>query len=687
MGKIDSKSTLVSFVQDKKVKERRRNKDTFANWLNVLAAYHNRPDLKVAEDLRNLPRLSPKQREELESIAVNWVQPHIRTTAAHLQKARPILNVEPATTDESDVQAAKIGDRLIKAEWNNQEMPLRRIEKAIWTIALGTGIWHTYFDSTKGEKNHGVSVGEIVTETVNPFKIVFEPNRTDHTRCRWAILTERLPIDEIEDKYKNSFKQLNEGQELKLSGGKEDLNESTDIEFDAYLRVVGLGESDIEDDGDWVDVDTFYHFPTSRYPQGLYGIVAQGQVLYIGPYPYPFLNRLPFLVFKDIPAPWRFYGESSTTHVLRAQEHYIMLRKLERKYLRNFGNGKWLLPKGLKLNPKKLTSTDNPFVPYTSKDPRQKPEFVSGQNPPNSLDRSMERAKSEGQQASGVNEVSHGVAPQGITAGRALLALQEMDATRLGLTVEMQEREYGRWGQNVLLMARHFYTEPRKFKLSGEALEGGMFFFEASDLGESHDVVCQPGSAMPQNRALKQETILTLLPTGILGDPQSPETLTRARRMLEFGLLEEIHDDDSLDEQKAELENQSIVKIAQKLASQLESRGILMEQIPPEHYQNLLMQVAPKPAELENHHVHIRNHVRAWKRKAMQQNKVTTKLLEAHLQMHWMMLNPQQPETAPPKDSELPAAEVAGQHPEQKVEKNDLELKRSDFEPRLRSAI
>jgi hypothetical protein len=83
----------------------------------------------------------------------------------------------------------------------------------------------------------------------------------------------------------------------------------------------------------------------------------------------------------------------------------------------------------------------------------------------------------------------------------------------------------------------------------------------------------------------------------------------------------------------------------------------------------------------------MRNHVRAWKRKAMQKSEVTAKILEAHLQMHWSLLNPQQAETAQPANPELPAAEVAGKHPAQQVEKNDLELKRSDFEPALRSAI
>ena len=698
VGKITNKEELVAWIAENKERERRRNQSIMAQWVNILAAFHNRTDLQIGDDFREIQRLTPEQRKDLEEIAVNWVQPHIRTAAAHLQKSRPMLNVVPATTDEPDLQAAKVGDRLLRAEWEEQQMSVKRIEKAIWMIATGTSIWHTYFDANKGEERHGVNIGQVVTDTVNPFKALFEPNRNDHTRSRWVILTERLPTDEVEDKYKKSYAKLNNGDVLELSG-KKDSTKSDDTDWsDKYLSVIGISNGSIEDDGDWVDVDTLYHLPTSRYPKGLYAIVCEGKVLYAGPYPYPFLNRLPFCVFREIPAPWRFYGEGSASHVLKAQEHYIMLRKMERRYLRNFANGKWLIPKGLRINRKQLTSETERFVGYQAKDPRLKPEFVAGQNPPAGISNAMERAKEEGVQASGINEASHGIAPTGITAGRALLALQEMDATRLGITIELNEKEYARWGQTVLLMAKHFYVEERKYRIAGESMFGCMEAFNAADLGSAKDVICQPGSAMPQNRIAKQETAIEFFKLGIVGDPADPETMVKLRRMLEFGQIEDIHDDDGLDEQKADRENKSMTETAK----QMQAQGVDMATVPPEQ----LMQIVAPASPLENQFVHMRSHVRQWKQKMIQNDIVAAALIEAHLQTHFMILNPpqqpppegapieqdpNQPQPAPPAAPEQIGGEVAGRGEpvatEETVSRNDLQISPADLEPGLQNAM
>ena len=673
--RITTSEELVKWIHDNKDRERNRNKPVFAEWVNVIAAFHNRPDLQVNEDFRMLNRLTPEQRKDLEGIAVNWVQPHIRTAAAHLQKSRPALSVVPATTDDADVQAAKIGDRFIKAEWESQSMPIKRIEKSIWMIAVGTGIWHIYFDPSQGPMNQGMPIGQIVTETVNPFKIVFEPNRTDYTKCRWAILTQRLPVDEIEEKFGDSYSQLNNGMPLTISGDthsqKTSVHGNTDV-FDIfetnYSAMMGIDRT-TTDDGEWADVDTLYYMPTKQYPEGIYAIVCEGKVLYTGPYPYPFLDHLPFCIFREIPSPWRFYGEGSASHVMRAQENYVYLRKMERRIIRNFANPKWLLPKGLRVNKDKLIDEKERFVSYDAKS-GQHPEFVNGANPPQALNNAMERAKDEGTRASGINEATLGVAPQGITAGRALLALQEQDETRLGITVELNEREYARWGQIVLQLAKHFYKEERKYHIAGDAMAGLLNNFNIADLNSCEDVICQPGSAMPQNRMAKQETAIQFYQLGILGNPQDSETMVRLRKILEFGQIEDIHDDDGLDEQKATAENQQIAQIAMNLEQMLSLQGLSIEMLPPEQ----LMQMGiPAAQPLENQFVHMRNHVREWKNKSILGQNALCKLLEAHLQTHYLILNPpqQQPQLETPQDSQQPQNEEQAQpgpSPEEQIE-------------------
>lgn len=190
--------------------------------------------------------------------------------------------------------------------------------------------------------------------------------------------------------------------------------------------------------------------------------------------------------------------------------------------------------------------------------------------------------------------------------------------------------------------------------------------FNMADLNSCEDVECQPGSAMPQNRAAKQETAIQFYNLGILGNPQDPETMVRLRKILEFGQIEDIHDDDSLDEQKASAENQQLAQIAMNLEQTLAMQGMTLEMIPPEQ----LMQMVIPAQALENQFVHMRNHVREWKNKAILGATSICKLIEAHLQTHYLILNPPQQQSATHQDSQVQEQPQAqpGQSPEENME-------------------
>lgn len=639
--KITTPEQNASWVEEMKTRERLRNRQIWVDWLNTLAAFHGRPDLKFGSDYRQLERLTPAQRAELEEVAVNWVQPHVRTFAAHLLKARPVVEGVPETTDESDIQAAKVADRLLRGEWSRQDMDTRRVEAMMWVGATGNAFWHTFFDRDGGpvmplDDGQSIPIGQTETETLNPFKVVTEPHRGSIDKCRWAIISQRLPTDETEAKYAPFYEQIHrEPLRLRKSSSGVGTKRQADLVIDTYLSAIGFDRAYGSDDSDFVDVDTFYHIPTSRYPDGLYSIVSCGKTLYFGKYPYPFLRILPICHFREILSPWRFLGETGATHVLRAQEYYVSLRQMERRFMRNFALGKWLLPRGCRIRKEHLTNPLEAFVAYDSRG-GEKPEFLPGSNPPSSIVNAMATARDDGNRASGLNEASQGIVPQGVTAGRAILALQEMDSTRLGLTVQQNETEYARWGRINLLMAREFYEEPRKYAISGDSLVGAVQYFNRADLRDTTDVRCVPGSALPQNKASKQQSVLELFGSGIFGPQQDPETLARVRKILEFGQTEDYHDESALDDQHAEQENQALVMMAKQYPQGL----------PPE----AIGQVAPV-ALWDNHILHVKSHLRAWKIAIIKGNSAAASLIAPHLQLHAMITNPppqpEQPQQPP----------------------------------------
>lgn len=688
--KLNTKEELVSWVDEMKTRERRRNRSVWLDWLSNLAAFHGRPDIKLDSDLRPMNRMSQEQRQDLQEIAVNWVQPYVRTMVAQILKTRPIVEALPFSSDEDDVQAAKVGDKVLESEWITQSMNTNKMFAWFWAASTGNGYLHTYFDKDAGEsvqdeQGNSAPIGEIKTECVNPFKLLLEPHRESIKDCRWAIMSQKLPKDQIIEKYGDAYSKLNNGKPLTLaSANGSGKKTGTDYFIDSYLAVIGFEHATEVDDGDYCDIDTLYHLPCKLYPKGLYAIIAGNELIYGGAYPYPFLKQLPFCHFVESPAPWRFYGETGCSAVLKSQEHFMMLRRMERTYLRKYTRGKWLIPTGLRIRREKLTSHDpnDDFIPYTSSKGTLKPEFVPGRDVPSSLYTAMQQSTEDANKASGLNEASQGASPSGVSSGRAILALQEMDATRFSIISELAEVQYAFWGHMTLLMVREFYNEKRKYQIAGTARKGGVWFFDKADLKSTNDVRCVPGSAFPRNKVAKQEQIRADFAQGILGNPQDPQTLVTVSKMLEYGMEEDFYDDNGLDEQVAEKENISMLSMVDQLEKS--------QQITP---QNLQMAVMPV-GQYDNDLCHVKIHMRRWKSAGIRDIQIKAQTIGAHIAMHMQRLMPPAPDQqVQPNQEEQSESQEESQNTEESQSQDqqsagtDQVLKQTDSEQYMKENV
>ena len=564
--KIVDDSSLINWVKDVAEREKLRIRTTWGTWLQNLAAFHGRPDLAITVDLRTVKRLSSRQRKALDEMTCNFVAPHVRTIAAKLQKGRPILECLPATSDEDDIQAAKVGDTLLKCEWKEQQMDIIRLENSMWMCCTGNGFLHQYFNKTGGPLNNGVPIGRIETKVLNPFKVGFEPNRNRVDYSRWCFIRELLPIDQVIEQYGELYKQSNGGKELTITPASSAATGTGDYVVDSYLQSLNITETQSQTVQDFCEVVTLYHLPTAWYPKGIYAIVADNKVLYKGPYPYVSLGRLPILHFKEILCPWKLYGDTSTSEVVKNQENYIRLRKIERDY--HFDNlaSKWFKPKGCRVANEKLTSRDSLIIEYNAANGGHPPQRQPGLPVPGSIFHSIDLARQEIDRSSGLGEASRGGGNAANSSGRAILALQEQDDGRLGLTVQLGETEWTKWGQNTLLMVRDFYDEKRKYSMVGKCKEGAVMFFDKTDLRGTSDVNCVAGSAMPQSKLAKQESVMMMFEKGVFGPPNDPGVTAKVRQMLEFGQSEEMNDYAAVHENVAERENLAMVTTKQVMA-------------------------------------------------------------------------------------------------------------------------
>lgn len=577
----------------------------------------------------------------MNEIVVNLVQPHVRTIAAKLQRGNPILTCTPSTSEEKDVLAAKVGDRVINAEWYSQNIDMRRLEMSMWLGATGNAFFHTFFDPDRGPYSQGVKIGEIVTNCLSPFKICVEPHRSSIDQCRWSIIDEVVPLDIIHAKY-GKFYLERTGSELHVDMSRSsDFTNNIQSFTSSMMSSLGLPSHDNHQDDEFALISYMYHLPSPRFPKGLYAVVAGEKLLYVGDYHLtdkngnPF-DTLPIFHFKEILSPWRFMGESSASIIKAHQGTYENLRNMEQKILRRRAMPKLLVPEGTQIDEEDVLDPEVSIIRYRASANKPPPQWDNGGQAPNGIYNSLDLTRRESDASSGMNEVSRGAVDSKDMSGRAIIALQEQDETRLGQAAKLAEAEFSRWGSCVLFMIKRFYTEPRKYAITGKGLQHSVLFFDSANLLDTSDVRCEPGSALPLNRYAKQQFVMQMFNSGIMGNIQSEETQMRARKMLEFGQFNEVWDDDAQDEAIAEKENDGIIQIVNQLIEQRADPAMVIPTIMENFGAN----------QWDNHLAHIKVHLRTFKSPGIRDNKMMSYLFQQIIGQHAQFLNPQQQQVA-----------------------------------------
>jgi hypothetical protein len=394
------------------------------------------------------------------------------------------------------------------------------------------------------------------------------------------------------------------------------------------LSALGLPDHENYESSEFALCSFVYHLPSPRFPKGLYAVICNDKLLYVGDYPFfdkdgNYFDTLPIFHFKEILSPWRFMGESSATIVRQHQKTYEQLRNTELKILKRRAMPKLLVPEGTNINDDEILDPDQIVIKYNASVNAPTPQWDNGGQAPSGIYNSLELTRKESDMASGMNEVTRGTLENQMS-GRAILALQEQDETRLGHAAKLAEAEFSRWGQLVLFLAKNHYTEPRKYAIVGQGRQHAVFFFEASQLGETSDVRCEPGSALPLNRSAKQEFVMNMFNSGLLGLPASPEAQLRARRMMEFGQFDDAWDDDAQDEGVAEKENEAIIQTVKQV---LESGQ------PPETALQFVMQNFGAQ-QWDNHLAHMKVHLRTFKSPGIRDNQIMAWIFQQIIGQH-----------------------------------------------------
>jgi hypothetical protein len=475
---------------------------------------------------------------------INRIRPAARREMSRMTAQKPTFVVAPATADDADQAAARVGEQLLEARYSDLRIPEVQRLWVWWAVICGSGFVKDYWDKSKGPEQAvaggmPMKAGDTCVDPVDPFHI-FVPDLREPTidGQPWVIHAATHPREYVRRYY-----------------GIEDPGKMTGA-VELFTDDL-LSGSAAPKPSEQVLVLECWLQPGAHpdFPAGAMATVVGNQVALLHDYaqqgPVYQHGELPFTKLDMIPT-GIFYGESSLTDLIPLQRLYNRQRSQIIESANMMGRPKWLAPTG-SVNGAQIDSEPGQVIFYQSlgaaPTPVQMPPL------PEYVQAGPGVALQDMDDISGQHEISRGSAPGQVTAATAISYLQEQDDTMMAWAVNSLEDGMARLGRHLLSHVVQFWGQQRLVQVVGNDMTFDAVQMSGSMLRGNTDVRVQAGSALPTSRAAKQATVLELYKLAAFGAPGSPEATTKLLEVLDMAGMEQALEEWRIDQREARREN------------------------------------------------------------------------------------------------------------------------------------
>ena len=481
-------------------------------------------------------------------IVFNRLRSFVRTTLAKLSADVPQMSVIPKTSDNSDIEAARAGSRVIEHLADKVDLPAVLNSLKLWAIVTNRAYIRVFWDEdSEGvidyEGNQKITEeGDVNMECVSPFNCRVDPLYFEHDKWRWFVFGEEVDAEVVEEEYKLKKGSLKETSQI--------LGSAFDMEIsDGQELVVGAHDKNEDITGRTI---IFKEFWTPK----IYIFTAGDRVLDYGAHNY---GMIPFFPVEERLIPISNYekgfqyNESLVKDAIAIQQEYNRMHSIVSIANERAAKMKVLVPFGSMISKKQFTNDYGVFIDYNPK-MNARPHQMKLDPLPSSVDVYIQSLEREFEVAFGVREASFGRLPERAShaSGTLVNLLLEQDDVLLNPMLATINKALSKaWGL-ALVMVQDNYAMPRLIRYVGENGQHSVAKFYAADLRGNTDVKVVSQTGLPRSRALRVEFIMKLREVGLLTDDKS--TL----EMLEFGQAEKMFQDSLLHERRAYRENDII---------------------------------------------------------------------------------------------------------------------------------
>ena len=555
----------------------------------------------------------------LEREAFNQIAPLIETRIANLKKINFMMKVKPATNELEDYDKAETSTSVLQHIQKVSDFESKKNTAITWNELCGNCFWLSWWDKDKGEKyavEEIVDIGEDGVEKkretayyqgdldyglITPYEIYPESIFKQTVEAQRSIILEQVKsVDEIYDLYG-----------VKVEGSSVETFALTPVGsgggFGYENTTVTIGHRTMENAE---KVITYFEKPSKHKPNGqMIIIVGEDNLVYYGDLPY---SRIPIVQTMCIEVAGQFFGKSTIERLIPIQRAYNGCVNRIHEYIKRIAIGSYIVEEG---------SIDIEEYESEGQAPGKLVIYKQGSNAPtptqigvlpNEIMQERYNLKQDMEYAAGVSQLMvYGQAPSGVTSGKALDNLMEIDNTRLSLTGDHIRNSVRKLAIMWLEIYKIYATTHRIVNYVGSNNIGKAITWSKNDIN-SYDVDYVTENELLLSEDAQKQRFFDMYNMGMFTDENGQIPIRVKLRALEYskvGNYSDIMNINLLQMQSAQRENVFF------------ENGVL-----------------PEVSEFDEHEIHIEEHLRYILQMDFQLLKRKkpeyAKALENHLRQH-----------------------------------------------------
>ena len=378
----------------------------------------------------------------LERETFNQIAPLIETRIANLKKINYMMKVKPATNELDDYAKAETSTSVLQHTQKVTDFESKKNTMINWNELCGNCFWLSWWDKDKGEKyavEHTFDVDEDGTQRsketayfqgdldyglITPYEIYPESIFKQTIEAQRSIILEQVKtVDDIFDLYG-----------IKVEGTNVETFELTPIGsgggFGYENTTVTIGHRTLDNAE---KVITYFEKPSKHKPNGqMIIIVGDDNLVYYGDLPY---SRIPIVQSVCIEVAGQFFGKSAIERLIPIQRAYNGCVNRIHEFIKHVAIGSYITEEGSIDIEEYEQNGQAPGALLVYKQGTSPPEPIPNGNLPQEIMTERFNLKQDMEYAAGVSQLMvYGQAPSGVTSGKAISNLMEIDNTRLSLT-------------------------------------------------------------------------------------------------------------------------------------------------------------------------------------------------------------------------------------------------------------